>query len=86
MRGRVEPARQNAGLILSASTGVDAPAHPTFPSTHGLNGAAVARKQPVVVQDVSKDARYLTTFGATKTEAIFPELLVACPTGRKFRA
>ena len=57
-----------------AWTGADAPAYPTFPITHGLNGAAVAERRAVVVQDVSKDARYLTTFGATKAEAIFPVL------------
>jgi L-methionine (R)-S-oxide reductase len=55
-----------------AWTGENPPAHPTFPINQGINGAAVAEKRPVVVQDVSKDARYLTTFGQTKAEAIFP--------------
>jgi putative methionine-R-sulfoxide reductase with GAF domain len=55
-----------------AWTGESAPAFPTFPITKGINGAAVAARQSVVVQDVSKDSRYLTTFGQTKAEAIFP--------------
>jgi putative methionine-R-sulfoxide reductase with GAF domain len=38
----------------------------------GLNAAAIRSARPVVVQDVSADPRYLTTFGSTKAEAIFP--------------
>jgi putative methionine-R-sulfoxide reductase with GAF domain len=53
-------------------TGSDAPAFPTFPRTRGLNGAAVAARAPVIVQDVTRDERYLTTFGVTRAEAIFP--------------
>lgn len=53
-------------------TGEAAPAFPSFPSTHGLNGAALAGREPIVVQDVSGDSRYLTTFGETRAEAIFP--------------
>jgi putative methionine-R-sulfoxide reductase with GAF domain len=55
-----------------AWTGAIAPAFPSFPIDKGLNGSAVAQGNPVVVQDVSKDSRYLTTFGPTKAEAIFP--------------
>jgi L-methionine (R)-S-oxide reductase len=57
-----------------AWTGPTAPAFPSFPIMSGINGAAVASRQPVVVQDVSHDCRYLRTFGATKAEAIFPVL------------
>jgi GAF domain-containing protein len=53
-------------------TGAEAPAFPSFPVTQGLNGVAVASRAPVVVQDVMKDSRYLTTFGSTRAEAIFP--------------
>jgi GAF domain-containing protein len=63
-------------IILIAWTGAGAPAFPRFPVGQGLNGAAVASRQNVVVQDVTKDARYLTTFGATRAEAIF---VVASP-------
>lgn len=61
-----------------AWTGPTAPAHPTFPRTQGLNGAAVSHGGPLVVQDVGNDPRYLTTFGATLAEAIFP---VRAPNG-----
>ena len=53
-------------------TGIDAPTFPSFARTQGLNGAAVAARAPVIVQDVTRDERYLTTFGATRAEAIFP--------------
>ena len=62
-----------------AWTGPTAPAHPTFPRERGLNGAAVTSAAPVIVQDVREDPRYLTTFGATLAEAIFP---VCAPDGR----
>ena len=59
-------------ITAIAWTGPTAPAHPAFPRGQGLNGAAVEAGSPVVVQDVRKDPRYLTTFGATLAEAIFP--------------
>jgi len=55
-----------------AWTGREAPAFPTFPRTQGLNGAAVDAGRPVIVNDVRADPRYLTTFGATRAEAIVP--------------
>lgn len=55
-----------------AWTGTAAPAFPAFPRTQGLNGAAVAEQRPIVVNDVRNDSRYLTTFGSTLAEAIFP--------------
>jgi L-methionine (R)-S-oxide reductase len=53
-------------------TGSVAPAYPRFPRDKGLNGAAVATREPVIVQDVSSDPRYLTAFATTGSEAIFP--------------
>jgi len=53
-------------------TGTSAPANPTFPVTEGLNGAAVQSGQPVMVNDVSADPRYLSTFGDTQSELIVP--------------
>ena len=38
----------------------------------GLNGAAVASKRPLIVQDVATDPRYLTTIGGTRGEMIQP--------------
>ncbi|HXE56369.1 MAG TPA: GAF domain-containing protein [Gemmatimonadales bacterium] len=52
--------------------GPDAPTFPRFPRTAGLNGAAVAAGEPVIVQDVSRDARYLRTLGSTRAEMIMP--------------
>ena len=59
-------------IVAIGWTGSQAPAYPRFPVTQGLNGAAVAAREPVVVPDVTKDPRYLTTFGSTRSEAIFP--------------
>ena len=59
-------------IVAVGWTGAAAPAFPRFPIDRGLNGAAVRSARPVVVQDVSADPRYLTTFGSTAAEAIFP--------------
>ena len=55
-----------------AWTGAVAPAFPNFPRSQGLTGAAVTSWQPVIVQDVARDPRWLTTFSTSKAEAIFP--------------
>jgi L-methionine (R)-S-oxide reductase len=60
--------------------GPGTPAHPRFPVTQGLSGAAVASGKTVVVGDVRKDSRYLTAFGSTRSEIIVP---VADRAGRK---
>jgi GAF domain-containing protein len=59
-------------IVAIGWSGSVAPAFPRFPIDQGLNGAAVRSEQPVVVHDVSTDPRYLTTFGSTGAEAIFP--------------
>jgi L-methionine (R)-S-oxide reductase len=59
-------------IAVIAWDGPEAPTYPTFPLTQGLNGAAVATKRAVLVQDVSKDPRYLTTIGGTRGEMIQP--------------
>jgi putative methionine-R-sulfoxide reductase with GAF domain len=61
-----------AEITAIAWTGSESPAFPSFPITQGLNGAAAASGKPVVVQDVSQDPRWLTTFGSTRAETIFP--------------
>ena len=53
-------------------SGPGAPAHPSFPVTEGLSGAAVATGRAVVVNDVTADPRYLTAFASTRSEAIVP--------------
>ena len=55
-----------------AFDGPDAPAHPRFPVTQGLSGAAVASGKTIVVGDVREDSRYLTAFGSTRSEIIVP--------------
>jgi GAF domain-containing protein len=59
-------------ITAIAWTGDIAPAYPTFPRSQGINGAAVAAGRPIIVQDVRNDPRYLTAFGSTRAEAIFP--------------
>jgi putative methionine-R-sulfoxide reductase with GAF domain len=59
-------------ICAIAWTGTSAPGFPRFPRTQGLNGAAVAEGRAIVVNDVRKDPRYLTTFGSTLAEAIVP--------------
>jgi len=59
-------------IAAIAWTGADAPAFPRFPKTKGLCGAAVSAGATVVVGDVAKDPRYLTTFGSTKSEIAVP--------------
>ena len=55
-----------------AWTGAVAPAFPNFPRSRGLNGAAVSSGQPLIVQHVARDPRWLTTFSTSKAEAIYP--------------
>jgi L-methionine (R)-S-oxide reductase len=61
-----------AEIAVVAWNGPEAPTYPRFPATKGLNGAAVASKRAVVVQDVTTDPRYLTTIGGTRGEMIQP--------------
>ena len=61
-------------ICIVAWTGSAGPAFPRFPRTQGLNGAAVAERRPIIVNDVRKDPRYLTTFGSTLAEAVVPVL------------
>jgi GAF domain-containing protein len=66
-------------IVAIGWSGTVAPSFPRFPIDQGLNGAAVRSRQPVVVQDVGTDPRYLTTFGSSGSEAIFP--IVSSSTG-----
>jgi L-methionine (R)-S-oxide reductase len=62
----------DAEIAVIAWSGPNAPSHPRFPRSQGLNGAAVALRKAVVVQDVSKDPRYLPTLDDTRGEMIVP--------------
>lgn len=59
-------------ISIIAYAGRTEPAYPIFPRTKGLNGRAVASKEIVVVNDISKDNDYLITFGSTQSEIIVP--------------
>jgi L-methionine (R)-S-oxide reductase len=59
-------------IVVIGWAGPGAPMYPRFPRTQGLNGAAVASGEPVIVQDVSQDRRYLSTLGSTCAEMIMP--------------
>jgi len=48
------------------------PAHPRFPKDRGLCGAAAASGKTVVVEDVTKDPRYLNTLDTTRSEMVVP--------------
>ena len=60
-------------------SGAGAPAFPRFPVDEGLCGAAAASGETIVVGDVRRDPRYLTTFGSTRSEIVVP---VRGPGGR----
>jgi putative methionine-R-sulfoxide reductase with GAF domain len=59
-------------VSILAYSGPSAPAHPQFPLSKGLTGAAIREKKTVLVNDVRNDPRYLTTFGNTLSEIIIP--------------
>jgi GAF domain-containing protein len=59
-------------IAAMAWSGVGAPSFPRFPITQGLNGAAVRAGSAVIVGDVTRDARYLTTLGTTRSEMVVP--------------
>jgi L-methionine (R)-S-oxide reductase len=61
-------------IALLGWDGPAAPAHPRFPRTQGLCGAAVAAGRPVIVDDVQADPRYLTTHATTRSEMVVPVL------------
>jgi L-methionine (R)-S-oxide reductase len=61
-------------IVALGWSGPGAPAHPRFPVSQGLSGAAVAGRRAVVVNDVTADPRYLTAFASTLSEAIVPVL------------
>ena len=62
----------DAEIAILGWSGVGPPAHPRFPRDRGLCGAAVASGSSIVVDDVARDSRYLTTFGTTRSELVVP--------------
>lgn len=59
-------------ISVIAWSGPAAPTYPRFPVERGISGAAVRSRRAVVVNDVSKDSRYLSTLDTTGAEMIVP--------------
>jgi L-methionine (R)-S-oxide reductase len=67
----LEPEAQPPVLILGAFEGAMTP-HTRIPLNQGICGAAASSGQTVVVDDVSKDPRYLACSLETKSEIVVP--------------
>lgn len=67
----LEPGTQPPVLVLGAFEGAMTP-HVRIPLNQGICGAAASSGQTVVVDDVSKDSRYLACSLETKSEIVVP--------------
>jgi L-methionine (R)-S-oxide reductase len=67
----LEPGAQPPVLVLSAFEGAMTP-HTRIPLNQGICGAAASSGRTVVVDDVSKDSRYLACSLETKSEIVVP--------------
>jgi L-methionine (R)-S-oxide reductase len=67
----LEPGTQPPMLVLEAFVGAMTP-HTRIPLNQGICGAAASSGKTVVVDDVSKDSRYLACSLETKSEIVVP--------------
>jgi len=67
----LEPGAQPPVLVLGAFEGAMTP-HTRIPLNQGICGAAASSGHTVVVDDVSKDSRYLACSLETKSEIVVP--------------
>jgi len=67
----LEPGAQPPMLVLGAFEGTMTP-HTRIPLNQGICGAAASSGQTVVVDDVTKDPRYLACSLETKSEIVVP--------------
>ncbi len=67
----LEPGANPPMLVLGAFEGAMTP-HTRIPLNQGICGAAASSGQTVVVDDVSKDPRYLACSLETKSEIVVP--------------
>jgi L-methionine (R)-S-oxide reductase len=67
----LEPGTKPPVLVLGAFEGAMTP-HTRIPLNQGICGAAASSGQTVVVDDVSKDSRYLACSLETKSEIVVP--------------
>ena len=63
-------------IAAVAWSGASGPVNLRFPIDQGLCGAAVYAGTTIVIGDVTKDPRYLTTFDSTWSEIVVP---FVCP-------
>jgi len=67
----LEPGTQPPVLVLEAFVGAMTP-HTRIPLNQGICGAAASSGRTIVVDDVSKDSRYLACSLETKSEIVVP--------------
>src|ERR1700727_241936 len=67
----LEPGAQPPMLVLGAFEGAMTP-HTRIPLNQGICGAAASSGQTVVIDDVSKDPRYLACSLETRSEIVVP--------------
>src|SRR5882762_5388900 len=67
----LEPGANPPMLVLEAFSGAMTP-HTRIPLNQGICGAAASSGQTVIVDDVSKDPRYLACSLETKSEIVVP--------------
>jgi L-methionine (R)-S-oxide reductase len=67
----LEPGTQPPVLVLETFVGVMTP-HTRIPLNQGICGAAASSGKTIVVDDVSKDSRYLACSLETKSEIVVP--------------
>jgi GAF domain-containing protein len=67
----LEPGAQPPMLVLEAVVGAMTP-HTRIPLNQGICGAAASSGKTIVVDDVSKDPRYLACSLETKSEIVVP--------------
>ena len=72
----LEPGAEPPMLVLGAFEGAMTP-HTRIPLNQGICGAAASSGQTVVVDDVSKDPRYLGCSLETKSEIVVPVFVTA---------
>ena len=76
----LEPGAQPPVLVLGAFLGAMTP-HTRIPLHQGICGAAASSGKTVVVDDVSKDLRYLACSLETKSEIVVPIFVRGAVTG-----
>jgi L-methionine (R)-S-oxide reductase len=76
----LEPGAQPPMLVLETFVGAMTP-HTRIPLNQGICGAAASSGKTVVVDDVSKDSRYLACSLETKSEIVVPVFVKGQVTG-----